>query len=41
MGPRRRQLKHPALEAAQFRTRAAIGFVVVLLALGALALWYF
>jgi len=41
MGPRRRQLKHPALEAAQFRVRAAIGFLVVLLALAALALWYF
>jgi penicillin-binding protein 2 len=41
MGPFRRQLKHPAAEAAQFRVRAAIGFVVVLLALGALALWYF
>jgi penicillin-binding protein 2 len=41
MGPRRRQLKHPALEAAQFRARAAIGFLVVLLALGGLALWYF
>ena len=38
MGPRRRQLKHPALEAAQFRARAAIGFLVVLLALGGLAL---
>lgn len=41
MAPRRRQLKHAAAEAAQFRVRAAIGFAVVLLALGALALWYF
>jgi penicillin-binding protein 2 len=41
MRPTRRQLKHPAAEAAQFRVRAAIGFAVVLLALGALALWYF
>jgi penicillin-binding protein 2 len=41
MGPRRRQLKHPALEAAQFRVRAAIGFATVLLALVGLGLWYF
>ncbi|MDB6162789.1 MAG: mrdA [Xanthomonadaceae bacterium] len=41
MGPRRRQLKHPAAEAAQFRVRAAIGFAVVMLALGGLGLWYF
>ena len=41
MGPRRRQLKHPAAEAAQFRLRAAIGFAVVLLSLTALGLWYF
>ena len=41
MGPRRRQLKHPAAEAAQFRVRAAIGFAVVLLSLTALGLWYF
>ncbi|WP_159016702.1 penicillin-binding protein 2 [Cognatiluteimonas profundi] len=41
MGPRRRQLKHPAAEAAQFRMRAAIGFVAVLLALAALGGWYF
>ena len=41
MAPRRRQLKHPGAEAAQFRVRAAIGFVGVLLALGGLGLWYF
>jgi penicillin-binding protein 2 len=41
MGPRRRQLKHPHAEAAQFRLRAAIGFAVVVLALSALGLWYF
>ena len=41
MGPRRRPLKLPGAEAAQFRARAAIGFGVVLLALGALGLWYF
>ncbi len=41
MGPRRRQLKSPAAEAAQFRVRAAIGFVVVLLSLAGLAAWYF
>ena len=41
MGPRRRQLKHPSAEAAQFRVRAALGFAVVLLALGGLGGWYF
>lgn len=41
MAPRRRPLKHPAAEAAQFRLRAAIGFVVVLLSVAGLALWYF
>ncbi len=41
MGPRRRQLKSPAAEAAQFRVRAAIGFGVVLLALVGLGAWYF
>jgi penicillin-binding protein 2 len=41
VGPRRRQLKHPAAEAAQFRMRAAIGFMGVLLALTALGGWYF
>jgi penicillin-binding protein 2 len=41
VGPRRRQLKSQAAEAAQFRVRAAIGFVVVLLALGGLGAWYF
>jgi penicillin-binding protein 2 len=38
---RHRQLKNAGAEAAQFRARAAIGFIVVLLALGGLALWYF
>jgi penicillin-binding protein 2 len=41
MGPRRRQLKNPHAEAAQFRVRAAIGFAIVLLALAGLAAWYF
>jgi len=41
VGPRRRQLKSPAAEAAQFRRRAAIGFAVVVLAFVALATWYF
>ena len=41
MGPRRRQLKSPAAEAAQFRVRAALGFAAVLLALGGLGAWYF
>ena len=41
MGPRRRHLKNPHAEAAQFRVRAAIGFAIVLLALGGLAAWYF
>jgi penicillin-binding protein 2 len=41
VGPRRRQLKSPAAEAAQFRARAAIGFAVVLLALAGLGAWYF
>ena len=41
MGLRRRQLKSPSAEAAQFRVRAAIGFAVVVLALGGLGAWYF
>ena len=41
MGPRRRQLKHQGAEAAQFRVRAALGFVIVLLSLGGLGGWYF
>ena len=41
MGPRRRQLKHQGAEAAQFRVRAALGFAIVLLALGGLGGWYF
>ncbi|MEO6365076.1 MAG: penicillin-binding protein 2 [Luteimonas sp.] len=38
---RRRQLKNLAAEAEQFRRRAVLGFLVVLLSLGALGLWYF
>jgi penicillin-binding protein 2 len=41
MGPRRRQLKSPSAEAAQFRVRAALGFAIVVLALGGLGAWYF
>ena len=41
MRPRRRQLKSPGAEAAQFRVRAAIGFVVVVLSLVGLGGWYF
>jgi penicillin-binding protein 2 len=41
VGPRRRQLKSTAAEAAQFRVRAAIGFAMVLLALVGLGAWYF
>ena len=41
MRPRRRQLKSPGAEAAQFRRRALLGFTIVVLALGALAAWYF
>ena len=41
MRPHRRQLKNAAAEAMQFRRRAAIAFIGVLLALGGLALWYF
>ena len=41
MGPRRRQLKSPAAEAAQFKRRALLGFVLVVLALAGLAGWYF
>jgi penicillin-binding protein 2 len=41
LGPRRRVLKNPALEADQFRRRAALAFFGVVLALGGLALWYF
>ena len=41
MGPRRRQLKSPAAEAAQFRRRALLGFAIVVVALGGLAAWYF
>ncbi|HZV23853.1 MAG TPA: penicillin-binding protein 2 [Luteimonas sp.] len=38
---RRRPIKNAGAEAAQFRARAAIGFVLVLLALGGLGAWYF
>ena len=41
MALRRRQLKSPSAEAAQFRVRAAIGFAVVVLALVGLGGWYF
>lgn len=41
MPPLRRQLRNQHAEAALFRVRAALGFAVVLLALGGLALWYF
>ena len=41
LGRRRRQLKNTSAETALFRVRAAIGFMLVLLALGALAAWYF
>lgn len=39
--PQRRQLKNLVAEADQFRRRALLGFVAVLLALGGLAGWYF
>ncbi len=39
--PRRRHLKNAAAEAQQFRQRAAIAFIGVVLALAGLALWYF
>ena len=38
---RRRPLKNASAEAALFRMRAAVGFALVLLALGGLAAWYF
>ncbi len=41
MRPRRRQLKSPAAEAAQFRRRALLGFVVVVVSLLGLAGWYY
>lgn len=37
----RRQLKNPHAEAEQFRRRAALGFLAVLLCLGGLGAWYF
>ncbi|MBN8799626.1 MAG: penicillin-binding protein 2, partial [Stenotrophomonas nitritireducens] len=37
----RRQHKNPQAEAEQFRRRAAVGFLGVLLGLGVLAGWYF
>jgi penicillin-binding protein 2 len=39
--PRRRQIKNASAETALFRVRAAIGFALVVLALGGLAAWYF
>ena len=41
VGRRRRLLKHTAAEAEQFRRRALLSFVGVVLALGGLSLWYF
>jgi len=41
LGPRRRRLKNAAVEALQFRRRAAIAFLAVAAALGGLSLWYF
>ena len=41
LGRRRRQLKNASAETALFRMRAAIGFALVLLALGGLAAWHF
>ncbi|MEP6634300.1 MAG: penicillin-binding protein 2, partial [Luteimonas sp.] len=38
---RQRSIRNQVAEAAQFRIRAAIGFVCVLLAIGGLGLWYF
>jgi penicillin-binding protein 2 len=40
-GRRRRQIKNASAETALFRMRAAVGFALVLLALGGLAAWYF
>src|SRR3954468_19971672 len=40
MAPRR-QLKKARAQAAQFRARAAIGFLLVLVVLGGLGAWYF
>ncbi|QSX78751.1 penicillin-binding protein 2 [Agrilutibacter solisilvae] len=39
--PRRRVLKNAAMEAEQFRRRAALAFMGVVLALAGLSLWYF
>jgi penicillin-binding protein 2 len=41
MALRRRPLKQPGAEAAQFRVRALVGFAIVLLVLGGLGGWYF
>nr|WP_149195800.1 penicillin-binding protein 2 [Luteimonas suaedae] len=41
MPGRQRRLRSPQVEAARFRVRALLGFVVVVLALGGLAAWYF
>src|SRR5690348_4912759 len=39
--PRRRVLKNTAMEAEQFRRRAAVAFIGVVVALAGLSLWYF
>lgn len=41
MRPRRHQLKNAAAEALQFRRRAVVAFLAVVVALAGLALWYF
>ena len=41
MQGRRQRIRNPSGEAALFRARAFVGFGIVLLALGALAAWYF
>ncbi|MDH5830469.1 penicillin-binding protein 2 [Luteimonas sp. M1R5S18] len=41
MRARRQRIRNPAAEAAQFRLRAFVGFVLVALALAGLAAWYF
>ena len=39
--PARPRAKNPMAESTQFRVRAALGFIVVLLCLGGLGAWYF
>ena len=41
MAPRRRYIRNSAQEEAHFRSRAALGFLGVALALGGLSAWYF